>query len=154
MWTGGKAPSLPQAGDSPAAATASTSASTPKAISPTAAGGVLGTPLLAGAGHKAGAAAPARHPPGVRAELEALRQRGLATLLNKHFTETTEKLAAEKAAADAALRDLERRKAMTSEFQPSGDGELSPFDNLYLSCQQWRQECRKKVRSLSRFCRY
>ena len=47
------------------------------------------------------------------AELEALRQRGLAKLLNRHFTETTQRLAAEKAAVDAALRDLEekRRKA-------------------------------------------
>jgi hypothetical protein len=63
------------------------------------------------------------------AELEALRQRGLAKLLNKHFTDTTAKLMVEKAAANAALRDLEARKAATSEFEASGDGELSPFDS-------------------------
>jgi hypothetical protein len=80
------------------------------------------------------------------AELEALRQRGLAKLLNKHFTDTTAKLMAEKAAADAALADLEARKANTSDFQPSGDGALSPFDSLYLSVHQWRNECKRKER--------
>ncbi|KAL7565381.1 hypothetical protein ACA910_013599 [Epithemia clementina (nom. ined.)] len=49
------------------------------------------------------------------AELEALQQRGLAKLLNKHFTKTTQWLVAEKAAVDAAFRDLEdkRAKALT-----------------------------------------
>ena len=83
---------------------------------------------------------------GIHAELELLRQRGLATVLNKHFTETTHKLVLEKAAADAALHDLERRKAQTSEFHPSGDGELSPLDAMYLSVTQWRSECRRKER--------
>src|SRR6476469_7912871 len=73
-------------------------------------------------------------------ELDALRQRGLAKILNKHFTETTRKLAAEKAAADAALRDLERRKAQTTEFTPSSNSEISPLDALYLSVNQWRAE--------------
>ena len=77
-------------------------------------------------------------------ELDALRQRGLAKILNKHFTETTRKLAAEKAAADAALRDLERRKAQTSGFTPSSNSEISHFDALYLSVNQWRAECRRK----------
>ncbi|GKY98771.1 hypothetical protein MPSEU_000833300 [Mayamaea pseudoterrestris] len=77
-------------------------------------------------------------------ELDALRQRGLAKILNKHFTETTRKLAAEKAAADAALRDLERRKAQTTEFTPSSNSEISPLDALYLSVNQWRAECRRK----------
>jgi hypothetical protein len=80
------------------------------------------------------------------AELEALRQRGLAKLLNKHFTDTTAKLMVEKAAADAALRDLEARKAATSEFEACGDGELSPFDSLFLSVHQWRNDCRRKER--------
>jgi len=119
MWTGGKPPSLPAAGASPQQT---------KRVSPSK---MQQQP---------------RHPSGVKAELEALRQRGLATLLNKHFTETTKKLAAEKAAADAALRDLERRKAGTSDFKASGDGELSPLDSLYLSVNQWRNECRKKER--------
>lgn len=84
-------------------------------------------------------------PGNVRAELEALRQRGLATLLNKHFTDEIRKLACEKAAADEALRDLERRKAQTSDFTPSaGDGVVSPMDALFLSVNNWRRECRRK----------
>jgi hypothetical protein len=84
------------------------------------------------------------------AELEALRQRGLSKLLNKHFSEATAKLAAENAAADAALRDLEARKeANNSPFHvsPNGtSGELSPFDAMFLSVHQWRNECRRKER--------
>ena len=81
-----------------------------------------------------------------QAELEALKERGLAKLLNKHFTETTQRLAAEKAAADAALADLEARKASTSTFVVSGDGELSPLDAMYVRVNQWRNECRRKER--------
>ena len=85
-------------------------------------------------------------PTGVNAELEALKQRGLAKILNKHFTETAEQLAQEKAAADEALADLERRKANTSEFQASSNGELSPLDSMYVSVNAWRNECRRKER--------
>jgi hypothetical protein len=77
-------------------------------------------------------------------ELDVLRQRGLAKILNKHFTETTLKLATEKAAVDAALRDLDRRKQQTSEFIPSHDHELSQLDKLYVSANQWKSECRRK----------
>jgi len=81
------------------------------------------------------------------AELEALKQRGLAKILNKHFTETTSRLAQEKAAADAAVADLQARKAHTSEFKEThGNGELSPLDAMYLRANQWRQECRRKER--------
>lgn len=79
-------------------------------------------------------------------ELEALRQRGLTTLLNRHFTETTQKVALERAAADAAMADLQARKAQTSEFVPSKDGELSPLDALYVKVNQWQKETRKKER--------
>lgn len=75
-------------------------------------------------------------------ELEALRQRGLAKLLNKHFTETTRRLAAEKAAADAALRDLRARKASMSDFQVSN--ELSGLETLVHKANQWRAECRQQ----------
>ena len=79
-------------------------------------------------------------------ELEALKQRGLAKILNKHFTETTNRLAQEKAAADAAVADLQSRKAQTSEFHASSNGELSPLDAMCLRANQWRQECRRKER--------
>ena len=82
----------------------------------------------------------------VQNELDDLRNRGLAKVLNRHFTDTTKKLAKEKAAADAALADLERRRANTSEFVPSKGGDLSPFDAMYVELQQKRAECRRKER--------
>lgn len=66
--------------------------------------------------------------------------------MNRHFTETSKQLAKEKAEADAALADLERRRAQTSEFVPSTGGELHPFDSLYVELQQKRADCRRKER--------
>jgi len=77
-------------------------------------------------------------------ELDDLRTRGIAKVLNKHFTTTTRKLAVEKAEADSALADLERRRAQTKAFVPSKGGELNPYDKLYLQLQQKRAECRRK----------
>jgi hypothetical protein len=71
----------------------------------------------------------------------------LATLLNKHFTTEIQKLAHEKAASDAALLDLQQRKAATSEFQASGDGAgISPMDELFVRVNKWRKECRDRER--------
>ena len=67
-------------------------------------------------------------------ELEALRQRGLAKLLNRHFTEATQKIAQERAAADAALRDWHGRKG--------GPQTTSKWRFV----QKWRDECRQKER--------
>jgi hypothetical protein len=90
---------------------------------------------------------PTIRPGNVQAELEALRQKGLATLLNKHFTTEIQKLAREKAAADAALLDLQQRKAGTSEFQASGDtAGISPIEELFMRVNKWRKECRDKER--------
>ena len=77
-------------------------------------------------------------------ELDELRNRGIAKLLNRHFTETTKRVAEEKAAVDAALQDLEERRARTSEFVPSKGGELHPFDSLYVELQQKKAESRRK----------
>jgi hypothetical protein len=86
-------------------------------------------------------------PTEVTDELDDLRTRGIAKVLNRHFTATTKQLAKEKAEADAALADLERRRAQTSEFRPSKGGEgLNPFDTLYVQLQQRRAECRRKER--------
>lgn len=82
----------------------------------------------------------------VNAELAALKERGLAKILNKHFTETATQLATEKAAADAACRDLAERKARTSEFTASTSTELSPLDAACVKANQWRAECRRKER--------
>jgi len=85
-------------------------------------------------------------PSEVQNELDDLRNRGLAKVLNRHFTDTTKQLAKEKAAADAALADLERRRAQTSTFVASKGGELNPFDSMYVNLQQKRAECRRKER--------
>lgn len=77
-------------------------------------------------------------------ELDDLRTRGIAKVLNKHFTTTTRKLAIEKAEADSALADLERRRAQTKAFVPSKGGDLNPYDQLYVQLQQKRAECRRK----------
>lgn len=77
-------------------------------------------------------------------ELDDLRTRGIAKVLNKHFTATTKHLATEKAKADSALADLERRRAQTKAFVPSKGGELNPYDQMYVQLQQKRAECRRK----------
>lgn len=77
-------------------------------------------------------------------ELDELRTRGIAKVLNKHFTTTTRKLAIEKAEADSALADLERRRAQTKAFVPSKGGGLNAYDQLYVQLQTKRAECRRK----------
>jgi len=79
-------------------------------------------------------------------ELEALRQRGLAKLLNKHFTTVTKTIAEERAAAEAALKDLEMRKANTSEFVESTNDGLSYYEKLYNELHQKKTECKRKER--------
>ncbi|KAG7363232.1 hypothetical protein IV203_026592 [Nitzschia inconspicua] len=83
-------------------------------------------------------------PEEVMAELDELRTRSIAKVLNKHFTDTTKQLAKEKAQADAALADLERRRSQTKQFVPSKGGDLNPYDQMYIQLQQKRAECRRK----------
>lgn len=83
-------------------------------------------------------------PSEVTSELDDLRNRGIAKGLNRHFTDTAKKIAKEKAAADAALADLERRRANKSEFKPTHGTDLNPFDALYVELQSKRAECRRK----------
>lgn len=82
----------------------------------------------------------------VNAELAALKQRGLAKMLNQHFTSTAQQLAIEKAAADAAILDLQERKARTREFIPTNSSEISPLDQACIQANKWRAECRRKER--------
>ena len=79
-------------------------------------------------------------------ELDQLRQRGLAKLLNRHFTNVTQTLAEERAAADAALRDLEARKAAGFKDFSETTGDLSVWDQMYLELQQKKAECKRKER--------
>lgn len=86
-------------------------------------------------------------PDEVMAELDDLRTRSIAKVLNKHFTDTTKQLAKEKALADAALADLERRRAQTKEFVPSkGGGGLNPYDQLYMQLMKKKSETKRKER--------
>ena len=80
-----------------------------------------------------------------QSELDALRQRGLARLLNKHFTTVTKAISEERAAAEAALADLEARKANTSEFTSSNNG-LTLYQQLYLELQEKKAACKRKER--------
>jgi len=79
----------------------------------------------------------------VQNELEALRQRGLAKLLNKHFTSVTALIAAERAAADASIRELEEKRRLHKDFA-SNPSELSQWDKLYVELQQKRADCKRK----------
>lgn len=78
-------------------------------------------------------------------ELAALRQKGLTKLLNKHFTSVTKEISKERAAAEEALRDLEARKARTSEFQSSRNS-LTFYDEQYKELQQKRHGLKRKER--------
>lgn len=86
-------------------------------------------------------------PTEVTDELDALRTAGIAKVLNRHFTETTKQLATEKAQADAALADLERRRSKTTKWNGSkvaGSAHLNPYDAQYMQLQKRRAECRRK----------
>uniref|UniRef100_A0A7S1UTB5 WW domain-containing protein n=1 Tax=Grammatophora oceanica TaxID=210454 RepID=A0A7S1UTB5_9STRA len=75
--------------------------------------------------------------------MEQLRQRGLARALNKHFTTVTKEIAKERAAADAAIKDLDQRRAKTRDFQP-GQYEQTPWDTIRQELKQKKSEVRKK----------
>ena len=82
-----------------------------------------------------------------QAELEALRQRGLAKLLNKHFSQETQRLAQEKKAVDAALQDLEERKRQAKNNSNSKKNNVvsnSSMDDMYHKIHQMRAENRQK----------
>jgi len=81
----------------------------------------------------------------VDTELEALRQKGLAKLLNRHFTSVTKAISEERAAAEEALRDLETRKANTSEFTISKGG-YSFYDQQVKDLQQKKAGVKRKER--------
>lgn len=97
---------------------------------------------------------PSYRPNEVDEELDYLKQRGLAKLLNKHFTEETRRIAQEREAADRALRDLELRKADTASFHPSLNSE-GGWENLIRSVTEWRNDCRAKEKeTLALYQRY
>jgi hypothetical protein len=61
-------------------------------------------------------------------------------MLNKAFTEQDEKYRKSQQMAEALEHDLERRKAQTADFKMSGNGGMSPLDELYLAVARWKAE--------------
>jgi hypothetical protein len=86
-------------------------------------------------------------------DLEEIRQQGLTKMLNKQFTEYAKMNEKDKVAYDAAVRDLEQRKANTSEFKFSGNVDLSPTDALCLAHSQWKSESRLNHREAMGYSR-
>ena len=83
----------------------------------------------------------------VQDELEDLRRRKLATQFQKHFDALIRRLQAEREAAEAALRDLEARKARTREFTTNPDeAALTAWDALYHELQQKKEQIQQRER--------
>lgn len=75
-------------------------------------------------------------------ELNALKSRGIAKLFNKHFTDVTQTVASERAAADAALKELESRR---TEFHETNYGAVfNNYDHLYAELKKKQDECKRK----------
>ena len=77
-------------------------------------------------------------------ELKILRQQGLAKAGGEQFSEYEKMSAKDRAAYDAAVRDLEERKAHTSAFTFSPSGEITPKDSLYLENNKSKRDRDKK----------
>jgi hypothetical protein len=75
-------------------------------------------------------------------ELEELRGLGLAKSLKNQFADTVAANEKQNEAHLAQLRDLEERKAKTSEFRVSRNAPLSVADEKALSDTKWKKEDR------------
>ena len=84
--------------------------------------------------------------PETQSELEQLRQLSLTKELNKQYNETVMANQKETEAHLAQQRDLNERKAKTSEFVPSLNSDLSATDTSRLSYTKWKTEDRQKDR--------
>jgi hypothetical protein len=83
-----------------------------------------------------------------QSELEALRQGGSRGCSTDTLTTVTKAIAEERAAAEAALADLEARKANTSEFTSSNNG-LTYYQQLYMELQERRRPANARNEKLS-----
>ena len=88
------------------------------------------------------------------AELKALRQRGLARSFHRHFTETADSIARERAAAELALQELERRKeeirkkpmSYTQNDGKSVEAELGMLEKMCMVLKKRKDGVRRKER--------
>jgi hypothetical protein len=74
-----------------------------------------------------------------QSELEALRQRGLTTQLNRHFNEQVAKVALQNDPVN------KRPRTTTTTTKVSENREISPLDAIYLSITKWRREARQAM---------
>lgn len=72
--------------------------------------------------------------------MEALRRQGLAKRGSQAYQEFEKQSLESQTAYETAARDLEGRKAKTSEYKYQGTKEISPVDALYLDHQKWRKD--------------
>lgn len=94
-------------------------------------------------------------------ELAALREKKLTTLFNKHFSEAAAAIAAERKAAEVALREIERRRAEAALKVASNGGELpngqtlTKLDEMYFELKRREENVRKRERdTLEKYHRY
>jgi hypothetical protein len=82
-------------------------------------------------------------------ELEALRQKGLAKIFNKHFTSVADKIILEREAAELALQEIVKRKAELAENPKSfkeGGLTLTQLDKLHAELKKRKSEVQRKER--------
>lgn len=84
-----------------------------------------------------------------REELDALRQKGLTKIFNKHFTSVADKIRQEREAAELALAEIIKRKAELAANPKSfkeGGLTLTQLDKLHMELQKRKNEVQRKER--------
>jgi len=95
-------------------------------------------------------------------ELAALREKKLTTLFNRHFSEAAAAIAAERKAAEVALREIERRRAEAAlklANNPKKDADvgqtLTKLDEMYLELKRREESVRRRERdTLQKYHKY
>jgi hypothetical protein len=84
-----------------------------------------------------------------REELDALRQKGLAKIFNRHFTSVADKIRQEREAAELALQEIIKRKAELAANPKSfkeGGLTLTQLDKLHMELKKRKNEVQRKER--------
>lgn len=82
-------------------------------------------------------------------ELDALRQKGLAKIFNKHFTSVADKIRLEREAAELALQEIIKRKAELAANPKSfkeGGLTLTHLDKLHMELKKRKSDVQRKER--------
>eukprot|EP00557_Chaetoceros_sp_GSL56_P008347 CAMPEP_0176504926 /NCGR_PEP_ID=MMETSP0200_2-20121128/16214_1 /TAXON_ID=947934 /ORGANISM="Chaetoceros sp., Strain GSL56" /LENGTH=809 /DNA_ID=CAMNT_0017904431 /DNA_START=88 /DNA_END=2517 /DNA_ORIENTATION=+ len=84
-----------------------------------------------------------------REELDALRQKGLAKIFNRHFTSVADKIRQEREAAELALQEIIKRKeelATNPKSFREGGLTLTQLDKLHMELKKRKSEVQRKER--------